>query len=66
MNGTPVREYDALYTAKFSKIVIGLRTGTTTELNPGDRVHIVVNEYGNAYIDDQYVGDESDFTKEAT
>jgi hypothetical protein len=61
MNGTKVREADAIYTGRHIKSMFNLRTGRTIRLEPLDRVHIVVNEYGNAYIDDQFVGDESEF-----
>jgi mRNA degradation ribonuclease J1/J2 len=56
VNGTVVREYDATF-KRFRKVVFSLVNGTTIELNRGDRVRIQVNEYGNAYIDGQFVGD---------
>lgn len=61
MNGQKVDEYEAI--SLRSVMVFSLSTGSTIELAKGERVRIAVNQYDNAYIDDQYVGDASRFER---
>ena len=62
MNGAKVDEFDGKYIGR-RKIRFSLLTGTEIRMEPGEQYHITVNQYGNAYIDDQSVGDVRDFEK---